>query len=104
MNKLLSAAVMTALMTAALPGWAQSASPQTGTQMRSDQSIAPGAGGVSKPDEPGLPGTKSGPSVTPSGRTVAEQSQLKQSGDESHVQGLPGNKSGPAVKPPQTGR
>jgi hypothetical protein len=91
-------------MAAAVPGWAQSNAPQTGTQMRSDQPIAPGTGGVSKPDMPGLPGNKSGPTVTASGASVPEPSQLKKSGDESHVQGLPGNKSGPAVKPSDTGR
>jgi hypothetical protein len=97
-NKLLSAVVVTALMTAAFPGWAQRGTPPA-SQVPSDQSIAPGTGGVSKPDEPGLPGNKSGPTVTSSGTTVSEPSQLKESGDESHVQGLPGNKSGPAVRP-----
>jgi hypothetical protein len=104
MNKLLSAAVMTALMAAVVPGWAQSNTPQAGSAMRSDQSIAPGMGGISKPDMPGLPGNKSGPTVTPSGAAVSEPSQLKESGDESHVQGLPGNKSGPTVKPSAPGR
>jgi hypothetical protein len=103
MNKLVSGAILTALMAASLPGWAQT-NPQTGTQMRSEQSIAPGTGGVSKPDESGLPGNKSGPTVAPSGTTVPEPSQLKESGDESHVQGLPGNKSGPTVKPSNMGR
>jgi hypothetical protein len=104
MNKLLSAAVMTALMAATVPGWAQSNTPEAGTPLRSDQSIAPGTGGVSKPDMPGLPGNKSGATATPSGTTISEPSQLKESGDESHVQGLPGNKSGPAVKPSAPGR
>jgi hypothetical protein len=103
MNKLFGGAVVMALMAAAVPGWAQT-NPQTGTQMRSDQSIVPGTGGVSKPDMPGLPGNKSGPTETASGTKVPEPSQLKQSGDESHVQGLPGNKSGPAVKPSDQGR
>jgi hypothetical protein len=104
MNKLFSGALVMALMAAAVPGWAQSNPPQTGTQMRSDQSIAPGTGGVSKPDMPGAPGNKSGPTETVSGTSVPEPAQLKQSGDESHVQGLPGNKSGPAVKPSPPGR
>jgi hypothetical protein len=104
MNKPLSAAVLAAFVAAAAPGWAQTNPPQTGTPMRSDQSIAPGTGGVSKPDEPGLPGNESGPTVAASGKTVPEPSQLKESGDESHVQGLSGNKSGPAVKPSDMGR
>jgi hypothetical protein len=99
MKKLLTVVVMAASMAASFSGWAQPAG-----QIRSDQSITPGTGGVSKPDEPGLPGNKSGPTLTPSGTTVPEASQVKESGDESHVQGLPGNKSGPAVKPPTLAR
>jgi hypothetical protein len=103
MKKLLTAVVMAASIAAAFPGWAQRGTP-TATQIRSDESIPPGTGGVSKPDEPGLPGNKSGPTVTPSGTTLPAPSQLKESGDESHVQGLPGNKSGPTVKPSTVAR
>ena len=103
MKKLFGGALMVALIAAAVPGWAQTNS-QSGSQMRSDQVIAPGTGGVSKPDLPGMPGNKSGPTTSASGTSVPEPSQLSRSGDESHVQGLPGNKSGPTVKPSDQGR
>ena len=105
MHKFVSGAFMVAVVAAAAaPSWAQTNPPQTGAQMQSGQAIAPGTGGVSKPDVPGLPNTESGPAVTPSGTTLADPSQLKQSGDESHVQGSPGTESGPAVKPSDMGR
>lgn len=105
MNKFVSGAFMVAVVAAAAaPSWAQTNPPQTGAQMQSGQSIAPGTGGVSKPDMPGLPDTQSGPTVTPSGTTLSEPSQLKKSGDESHVHGSPDTESGPAVKPSNMGR
>jgi hypothetical protein len=104
MNKLLSGAIVMALMAAAVPSSAQTNLPQTGTGSQTNQQIAPGTGGVSKPDMPGLPGSKSGPTVTPSGTGIPEASKLKQSGDESDVRGLPGNKSGATVKPSAAGR
>jgi hypothetical protein len=45
----------------------------------------------------GLPGSKSGPTVTPSGTTLGEPNATKP--DQSGVAGLPGNKSGPAQPP-----
>jgi hypothetical protein len=105
MNKFIGGAIMVAMLAAAAaPSWAQTNPPQTGAQMQSGQTIAPGTGGVSKPDARGLPDTESGPAVTPSGTTLPDPSQLKQSGDESHVQGSPGTESGPAVKPSGIGR
>ena len=105
MNIFVSGAIMIAVVAAAAaPSWAQTNPPQTGAQMQSGQSIAPGTGGVSKPDARGLPDTQSGPAVTPSGTTLPDPSQLKQSGDESHVQGSPDTESGPAVKPSDMGR
>jgi hypothetical protein len=59
--------------------------------------------GTSKPSVPGLPGSKSGPTVTPPGNTMPE-TKTHPSGDQSGVQGLPGNKSGPAVRPSTSGR
>lgn len=105
MNKFVSGAFMVAVLAAAAaPSWAQTNPPQTGAQMQSGQPIAPGTGGVSKPDMPGLPDTQSGPAVTPSGTTLPEPSQLKKSGDEGHVRGSPDTESGPAVKPSDVGR
>jgi hypothetical protein len=103
MNQIVSGAIMMAVVAAAT-SWAQTNPPQTGAQMQSGQSIAPGTGGVSKPDMRGSPDTQSGPAVTPSGTTLPDPSQLKQSGDESRVQGSPDTQSGPAVKPSNTGR
>jgi hypothetical protein len=48
---------------------------------------------------PGLPGSKSGQTVSPSGSVTSEQHATGQ--DQSGVRGLPGNKSGTAGKPPQ---
>jgi hypothetical protein len=105
MNKFVSGAIMMAVVAAAAaPSWAQTNPRQTGAQMQSGQPIAPGTGGVSKPDMRGLPDTQSGPAVTPSGTTLPDPSQLKESGDESHIQGLPDTESGPAVKPSNMGR
>ena len=104
MNRLFSVAVVTALVAAALPGWAQTNQPQAGSQSQSIQPVAPGTGGLSKPDKRGLPDSESGLAVTPSGTSVPEASQLKRGGDESDVRGLPGNKSGPTVKPSAEGR
>jgi hypothetical protein len=105
MNKFISGAIMVAVVAAAAgPGWAQTNPSQTGGQMQSGQSIAPGTGGVSKPGMHALPDTQSGPAVTPSGTTLPDPSQLKESGDESHVRGSPDTESGTAVKPADMGR
>jgi hypothetical protein len=48
---------------------------------------------------PGLPGNKSGPAVTPNGKSSPEPGVV--SPDQSGVKGLPGNKSGPAARPPK---
>ena len=99
MKKLLSGAAAAAIIALALPAW-----PQTNQMSgQSTRNYAPGHGGESKPGVPGLPGSKSGPTVTPSG-TTAPETKTHPSGDQSGVQGLPGNKSGPAVKPPGAGR
>jgi hypothetical protein len=97
MKKLLSGVAMAAILVAALPAWSQTSTSQ------STQHAAPGGDGNSKPGVPGLPGNKSGPTVTPSG-TTAPESGTHPSGDQSGVKGLPGNKSGPAVTPPSAGR
>jgi hypothetical protein len=99
MNKLLSGAAMAAIVVLALPAWAQGVT----TQGQPTRENAPGAAGTSKPGVPGLPGSKSGPTVTPSGNTVPD-TKTHPSGDQSGVQGLPGNKSGPAVRPSTSGR
>lgn len=104
MSRLLGSALMATIVAAALPIAAQTQPPQTGTASRSSQQVQPGTGGVSKPDMPGLPGSKSGPTVTPSGSGTSEVSKLPQSGDESDVRGLPGNKSGRTMNPSAAGR
>ena len=48
---------------------------------------------------PGLPGSKSGQTVSPSGSVTPERQATGQ--DQSGVRGLPGNKSGTTVEPPQ---
>jgi hypothetical protein len=90
MKKLLSGAAAAAVIALALPAWSQT------NQMsgQSTQSYAPGYGGESKSGVPGLPDSKSGRTVTPSGTTVPE-TKTHPRGDQSGVQGLPGNKSGP---------
>jgi hypothetical protein len=45
----------------------------------------------------GLPGSKSGPAITPAGKTAEEPDVTRP--DQSGVPGLPGSKSGPAVQP-----
>ena len=100
MKKLLCGFALVAGAALALPAWAQGVT----TQGQPTRENAPGTAGVSKPGVPGLPGSKSGPTVKPSGNTVPEATQSRPSGDQSGVQGLPGNKSGPAVKPPGSGR
>jgi hypothetical protein len=47
----------------------------------------------------GLPGSKSGPTVTPSGTTLAEPNTTKP--DQSGVPGLSGNQSGPVAQSPR---
>ena len=99
MKGLLSGCAMAAIVALASPVWAQGITTQ-GQPVRQN---APGDAGTSKPGVPGLPGNKSGPTVTPSGTTVPE-TRAHPSGDQSGVKGLPGNKSGPAVTPPGAGR
>ena len=99
MNKLLRGVATAAIVAIALPAWAQGVT----TQGQPTQQNAPGTAGVSKPGVPGLAGSKSGPTVTPSGSTVPE-SKAHPSGDQSGVQGLPGNKSGAMERPPTSGR
>ena len=95
MNKLLSGITTAAIVVLALPAWAQGVTIQgVTTQGQPTQQNAPGTAGKSKPGVPGLPGSKSGPTVSPSGNTAPEN-RTQTSGDQSGVHGLPGNKSGP---------
>ena len=104
MNKLLSGIATAAIVVLALPAWGQGVTTQgVTTQGQPTQQNAPGAAGTSKPGVPGLPGSKSGPTVTPSGNTVSD-TKTHSSGDQSGVPGLPGSKSGPAAKPSTSGR
>ena len=50
--------------------------------------------------QPGLPGSKSGPTQTQSGTASPAPSTTPQ--DASGVKGLPGGKSGPAARPPKS--
>src|SRR5689334_18773944 len=100
MNKLLTGVATAAIVVLALPVWAQGVT----TQGQPTRENAPGAAGTSKPGVPGLPGSKSGPTVTPSGNTAPEATRTHPSGDQSGVRGLPGSKSGPAATPPGSGR
>jgi hypothetical protein len=97
MKKLLSGCAMAAIVALASPVWAQGITTQ-GQPVRQN---APGDAGASKAGVPGLPGSKSGPTVTPSGTTASETKSP--SGDQSGVRGLPGNKSGPTVTPQSGG-
>jgi hypothetical protein len=97
--KLLSRVAMAAVVVLALPAWAQGVT----TQGQPTRENAPGTAGTSKPGVAGLPGSKSGPTVAPSGNTVPE-TNTRPSGDQSGVQGLPGNKSGPTQRPSTLGR
>jgi hypothetical protein len=99
MKKLLCTLAVAGLGMAILPAWAQR-DPTTSLQTDpSEKGVTPGSGGVSKPGIAGKPGSKSGPTVLPSGSTNDPTSQ-RPAGDESGVRGMPGSKSGPAVKPP----
>jgi hypothetical protein len=93
----LGGVALAAIVALALPAWSQS-NTTSGQSTHTQQSV-PGADGGSKPGIPGLPGGKSGPTVTPSGTTVPE-SKGHPNGDQSGVKGLPGNKSGPTVTLP----
>jgi hypothetical protein len=99
MIKRLSGIATAAVIVVALPAWAQGVT----TQGQPTQQNAPGTAGASKPGVPGLPGSKSGPTVSPSGSTVTG-TKTQPSGDQSGVQGLPGNKSGPTQRPSTSGR
>ena len=100
MKKLFGSIAMAAVVALAAPAWAQGVT----TKGQPERNNAPGTAGTSKAGVPGLPGSKSGPTVTPSGSTVPEANQARPSGDQSGVRGLPGNKSGPAATPPGSGR
>ena len=99
MSKLLNGVATAAIVVIASSAWAQGVT----TQGQPTQQNAPGTAGTSKPGVAGLPGSKSGPTVTPSGNAVPE-TKSHPSGDQSGVQGLPGNKSGPAERPSASGR
>lgn len=79
------------------PAFAQSQNPDY------EKQNAPGTGGTSKPGVPGKPGSKSGPTTTPSGAAPSTANKdMTKSHDESKVPGLPGSKSGPAAKQPDS--
>ena len=88
MNKLPSGAAIAVIAVLALPAWAQGVT----TQGQPTRENAPGTAGTSKPGVAGLPGSKSGPTVTPSGNTVPE-TKTHPSGDQS------GSKDSPATNP-----
>src|ERR1700748_2647351 len=100
MKKLFGGIAMAAVITLAAPAWAQGVT----TNGQPERNNAPGTAGASKPGVPGLPGSKSGPTATPSGNTAPEATRTHPSGDQSGVRGLPGSKSGPAATPPGSGR
>ena len=100
MNKLLSGFAAVAIVALTLPVCAQGVT----TEGQAVRQNAPGTAGNSKAGVPGLPGSKSGPTVAPSGSTAPEATRSHPSGDQSGVQGLPGNKSGPAATPSNPGR
>jgi hypothetical protein len=100
MRKLVSGLAVAVIVALAVPAWAQGVT----TQDQPTGQNAPGTAGTSKAGVPGLPGSKSGPTVMPSGKAVPEATRNQPSGDQSGVPGLPGNKSGPAVNPPASGR
>jgi hypothetical protein len=64
MKKLLGGIAVAAMVALAVPVWAQGVT----TKGEPVQDNPPGATGTSKPGVPGLPGSKSGPTVTPSGK------------------------------------
>jgi hypothetical protein len=104
MKTILSAMAIAALVAAPWPVWAQSDTSQSDVQNQNGRQHAPGTGGTSKPGVRGLPGSKSGPAVTPSGKTSSGSSSgtaaTTRQRDQSGVPGLPGSKSGPAVTSP----
>jgi hypothetical protein len=98
MKALLSGIALAALVVS-LPAWSQANAAQTGASIQSTQHEAANMPN-SEPGVPGRPGTKSGPTVTPSGKvTGKKQPADARLRDESGVRGLPGNKSGVAVTP-----
>jgi hypothetical protein len=52
--------------------------------------------------QPGLPGSKSGPTQTQSGTTSTNPSTSTTPQDTTGIKGLPGSKSGPAARPPKS--
>jgi hypothetical protein len=81
-------------------------------QTQSNQQMAPGTGGTSKPGVQGLPGSKSGPAAKsgntkrPTQRAANPEAGQRTGGktgnpamhqDESKVPGKPGSKSGPTA-------
>jgi hypothetical protein len=79
------------------PAWSQTTSPPSQVQAQANDQNAPGTGGVSKPGVPGKPGSKAGPTVSPStGSSLPEASDTTKLQDQSKVPGLSGSKSGPS--------
>jgi hypothetical protein len=100
MKKLFGGLAMAAIVMLAMSAWAQGVT----TKGESTRENAPGTAGTSKAGVPGLPGSKSGPTLTPSGKTVPEATRERPSGDQSGVRGLPGSKSGATIPPPNPNR
>jgi hypothetical protein len=95
----LSGVVVAAFAAFALPAWSQTGPAATQPEANHHQGLHEN----SNAGVPGLPGGKSGKTVTPSGSTLPE-ARSGTSRDQSGVKGLPGNKSGPAVAPSKAGR
>ncbi|MDB5394110.1 MAG: hypothetical protein JWM91_1616 [Rhodospirillales bacterium] len=97
--KMILGVLISVALTGPMPAFGQSAAPDNQTQN------APGTGGTSKPGVAGLPGSKSGPTETSSGKTRSDTSNTSTTKhhDESKVPGLPGSKSGPTATSPDKG-
>ena len=83
-----------AVVTAALPAWAQSANPGSAPQITVPSAQNSGAG------IPGKPGTESGRAPNSAGTGSNATNDAVREQDAAKIPGLPGSKSGPAVQPP----
>ncbi len=99
MKALLSGIAIAAMAT--LPAWSQTNPSTIGTMSSKQQAANTNTDGSSHPGTPGMPGSKSGPTVKPNGQ-VTGQNVAPTTGqqDMSGVKGMPGNKSGPAATSP----
>lgn len=103
MRTLLASGLAVAALAMTLPAWSQTNMPQSGPQAHhaSHQLVLTAIEGTSGAGIAGMPGSKSGPTVTPNGRTTQQLSAVTRLQDQSGVAGLPGSKSGPTVTPSQ---